>query len=121
VRKVAPGELQLRNSGYMTTRMACGPQDGGSEDRRNVEDEKIPYNWVGQRIDLVALDANPGIHTEIEGGAVVYDLGVRHIPGLVLTSVTERGIVVEPVFRQPEGTRFFRPWGSVLSMSLSPS
>ena len=105
--------------GYMTTRRTYGPQDGGSEDWRNVEDEKIPYNWVGQRIDLTALDANLGVHTEIEGGAIVYDLGVRHIPGLLLTSVTERGIVVEPALRQPEGTRFFRPWGSVLSISLS--
>jgi hypothetical protein len=86
-----------------------------------VEGEKIPHSWVGQRIDLVALDANPGIHTEIEGGAVVYDLGVRHIPGVVLRSVTERGIVVEPASRQPQRTRFFRPWGSVLSMSLSSS
>ncbi len=84
-----------------------------------MEDEKIPHGWVGQRIDLIALDANPGIHTEIEGGAVVYDLGVRHIPKVVLTSVNERGIVVESASRQPGGTRFFRPWGSVLSLSLS--
>jgi hypothetical protein len=94
---------------------------GRSEDRRNVEDEHIPHSWVGQRIDLVTLDANPGIHTEVEGGAVVYDLGVRHIPGVVLRAATERGIVVEPAFRQPEGTRFFRPWSSVLSMALSSS
>jgi hypothetical protein len=103
----------------MTTQNICRPQDGGSEDRRNVEDEKIPHSWVGQRIDLIALDANPSVHTEIEGGAVVYDLGVRHIPGLLLKSVTERGIVIERALRQPEGTRFFRPWGSVLSISLS--
>jgi len=105
----------------MTTRMAYEPQDGDSEDWRNVEDEKIPYSWVGQHIDLIALDANPGVHTEIEGGAVVYDLGVRYIPGLLLTSVTEHGIVVEPALRQLEGSRFFRPWGSVLSISLSSS
>jgi hypothetical protein len=105
----------------MTTLMICRPQDGGSEDWRNVEDEKIPYSWIGQRIDLIALDANPGVHTEIEGGAIVYDLGVRYIPGLLLTSVTERGIVIEPALRQPEGPRFFRPWGSVLSISLSSS
>ncbi len=84
-----------------------------------MEDEKIPHGWVGQRIDLIALDANPGIHTEIEGGAVVYDLGVRHIPGLLLTAVNERGIVVEPTSGQHGDTRFFRPWGSVLRLSLS--
>jgi hypothetical protein len=88
-------------------------------DGRAVENEKIPNSWVGQRIDLVTLDANPGIHTEIEGGGVVYDLGVRHMHGLVLTSVTEQGIVVEPASRQPDGARFFRPWASVLSISLS--
>src|SRR5215203_5212122 len=103
----------------MTTLMICRAHDGGSEDWGNVEGEKIPDSWGGERIDLSALDANDGVPTEIEGGAIVYDLGVRHIPGLLLTSVTERGIVVEPALRQPEGTRFFRPWGSVLSISLS--
>jgi hypothetical protein len=84
-----------------------------------VQEEKIPYSWVGQRIDLVALDANPGTHTEIEGGVIIYDLGVIHIPDMLLTSVTEQGIVVKSNPRQADGTRFFHPWGSVLRIFLS--
>jgi hypothetical protein len=104
---------------HMTTHTPWGLQDSGSEDWRNVEDEKIPYSWVGQRIDLVTLDANPGTHTEIEGEAIVYDLGVRHISGLRLTSVTEQGIVVESTFLQADSMRVFHPWGSVLRIFLS--
>ena len=105
--------------GYISHPHGMGLHDKGSRDWRNVEEEKIPYSWVGQRIDLVALDANPGIHTEIEGGAVVYDLGVRHMPGLRLTSVSEQGIVVESTSSQTDGARLFHPGGPVLRIFLS--
>jgi hypothetical protein len=84
-----------------------------------MEDEKIPYSWVGQDIDLISLDANPGTHTEIDRGVVIYDLGVRHITSLKLTSVTDHGIVVESVSRQADDTQVFYPWGSVLRILLS--
>jgi hypothetical protein len=50
-----------------------------------MEGEQIPDSWVGQHIDLVALDIDPSKHTVVRG-AHIYSLGVRHVQGVLLIS-----------------------------------
>ena len=83
-----------------------------------MEGERIPDSWVGQRIDLVALDIDPSKHTVV-GGAVIYSLGVRHVQGVLLKEVTDRGIVVESTGHDTDGILLFHPWGGLLRIALS--
>jgi hypothetical protein len=83
-----------------------------------MEEERIPDSWVGQRIDLVALDIDPSKHTVVKG-AVTYSLGVRLVQGVLLKEVTDRGIVVESTGHDTDGILLFHPWGGVLRIALS--
>jgi hypothetical protein len=83
-----------------------------------MEGERIPDSWVGQRIDLVALDSDPSKHVVVSG-AVIYSLGVRHVQGVLLNAVTDRGIVVEATGPDTGGILLFHPWAGVLRIALS--